>query len=83
MCFRLGERAAAGGAAESPRPLARPAPFDKGAFFARAKPARGASPHRGGGRAAAMAGGALEVCGGGRYTGGMNPSPTGGPLKGG
>ena len=103
LCFRLGgERAAAGGAAESPRPLARPAlraqtplslrdisprsgesPFDKGAFFARAEPAREASPHRGGGRAAAMAGGALEVCGGGRYTGGMNPSPTGGPLKGG
>ena len=31
--------------------------------------------------AAKQAGGALEVCGGGRYTGGMNPSPTGGLLK--
>ena len=78
-----GERAAAGGAAKPPRPLARPAPFDKGAFFARAKPAREASPHRGGGRAAAMAGGALEVCGGGKLRRGQDPSLRGKRYMGG
>ena len=60
----------------------------RGAPFARAKPARGASPHRGGGRAAAMAGGAFAVRGGRprgkRYMGGNGkvegracPAPTG------
>ena len=60
----------------------------RGAPFARAKPAREASPHRGGGRAAAMAGGAFAVRGGRprgkRYMGGNGkvegracPAPTG------
>ena len=77
---KMGSNARPFGTSQASR--ARPAPL-MGSLFARAKPARGASPHRGGGRAAAMAGGAFEVCGSGRYTGGMNPSPTGGPLKGG
>ena len=50
------ERVVTQSPSESPRPLARPAPFDKGAFFARAKPAREASPHRGGGREAGRRG---------------------------
>ena len=45
-----------------PRPLARPAPFDKGAFLAQAKPAREASPS---GEVAAKQAGRVQGVGGG------------------
>ena len=42
-----GDGAAAESPSESPRPLTRPAPFDKGAFFLRGRSPREEPPHQG------------------------------------
>ena len=41
------ERVVTHSPSESPRPLTRPAPFDKGAFFLRGRSPRGEPPHQG------------------------------------
>ena len=50
------ERVVTQSPSESPRPLTRPAPFDKGAFFCAGEAREGSLPIRGGGREAGRKG---------------------------
>ena len=50
------ERVVTHSPSESPRPLTRPAPFDKGAFFCAGEAREGSLPIRGGGREAGRKG---------------------------